>query len=200
MLGREVSHVSSESVTESLRITGRTVSPTRPRSCGSGTWSACCGWAGKLGPGRARAVVDEDDVVADALGEIFRAMEAGQFAKLDDRHDLWQVLVILTERRVINDQIRHKRTIKRGAAKADSPGAGGRGCYRVLAVERARQYQSGYGWRADSGLCGRELPSSCRSCWRHCPTRQCGTLRPKNSRALYESRDCGSTCTAVCGA
>ena len=52
---------------------------------------ACCGLRRKLGPRRS-GIADEDDIVADAFVDFFRAAEAGQFTKLDDRHDLWQVL------------------------------------------------------------------------------------------------------------
>lgn len=71
---------------------------------------------------RRSGIADEDDIVADAFVDFFRAAEAGQFTKLDDRHDLWQVLVMLTERRVI-DQLRRERAAKRSAAKIDSPEA-----------------------------------------------------------------------------
>jgi RNA polymerase sigma factor (sigma-70 family) len=67
-------------------------------------------------------IADEDDIVADVFVDFFRAAEAGQFAKLDDRHDLWQVLVMLTERKVI-DQLRRERAAKRNAAQHVSPEA-----------------------------------------------------------------------------
>ena len=40
----------------------------------------------------------------------------GRFARLDDRDDLWQVLVMLTERKAIK-LIRHERAAKRGAGR-----------------------------------------------------------------------------------
>ena len=52
----------------------------------------------KLGKS-SRRMADEEDVVAAAFASFFRGVEGEQFASLDDRDDLWQVLLILTERR-----------------------------------------------------------------------------------------------------
>ena len=48
------------------------------------------------------AAADEDDVVNSAFFSFFRAAEAGRFPQLDDRHDLWQILVMLTRRKAID--------------------------------------------------------------------------------------------------
>jgi len=65
----------------------------------------------RLGPTRSPQV-DHDDVVSEAFANFCRAVEAGRFPKLADRDDLWQLLVMLTERRVV-DQIRRDRAKKR---------------------------------------------------------------------------------------
>ncbi|MDA1051275.1 MAG: ECF-type sigma factor [Planctomycetota bacterium] len=66
----------------------------------------------KLGRSPRRAA-DEEDVVVSAFDAFFRGVEDGRFSRLNDRDDLWQVLVMLTERKAIN-QIRRERAAKRG--------------------------------------------------------------------------------------
>jgi RNA polymerase sigma factor (sigma-70 family) len=46
-----------------------------------------------------RRAADEEDVALGAFDSFCRGVEAGRFPKLDDRHDLWYVLVVLTERK-----------------------------------------------------------------------------------------------------
>jgi RNA polymerase sigma factor (sigma-70 family) len=69
----------------------------------------------KLAAGR-RRVADEEDVVVVAFNSFFRGVEQGRFPKLEDRHDLWQLLVMLTARKAI-DQIQHECRQKRGGGK-----------------------------------------------------------------------------------
>jgi DNA-directed RNA polymerase specialized sigma24 family protein len=66
----------------------------------------------KLGSGPRRAA-DEEDVAVQAFMSFCQGIEEGRFAKLDDADDLWQVLLMLTERKAI-DQRRHERAVKRG--------------------------------------------------------------------------------------
>ncbi len=40
-----------------------------------------------------RRAADEEDVVVSAFDAFFQGVEDGRFARLDDRDDLWQVLV-----------------------------------------------------------------------------------------------------------
>jgi len=63
--------------------------------------------------GAPRRVNDEEDMVLAAFDSLYRGVEAGRFAKLDDRDDLWQLLVMITERKVI-DAFHHERRQKRG--------------------------------------------------------------------------------------
>lgn len=60
-----------------------------------------------------RRVVDEEDVVLAAFNSFFRAAEDGRFPQLDDRDDLWQILVMLTARKAL-DQIKYQTREKRG--------------------------------------------------------------------------------------
>ena len=57
--------------------------------------------------------VDEEDVLVSVFDRFFRAVSEGRFAKLNDRDDLWQILLMLTERNV-SDQRRRSTTEKRG--------------------------------------------------------------------------------------
>lgn len=68
-----------------------------------------------------RRVADEEDVAIVAFNAFLQGVEAGRFSKLDDRDDLWQILVMLTERKA-TDQIRAELAAKRGkgAVRGDS--------------------------------------------------------------------------------
>lgn len=60
-----------------------------------------------------RRAADEEDVVIDAFDSLCRGVQGGRFPRLDDRDDLWQVLVMLTARKAVN-QSKHARRQKRG--------------------------------------------------------------------------------------
>ena len=66
---------------------------------------------GRLG-GLPRAEADEEDVALSAFGSFFRAVEKGRFPRLDDRDDLWQVLVMLAARKAAR-RFRNAYTKKR---------------------------------------------------------------------------------------
>lgn len=66
----------------------------------------------KLGDA-SRRVADEDDVVLHAFNSFCIGAAAGRFPQLDDRDDLWQVLVMLTARKA-TDQRREQTRQKRG--------------------------------------------------------------------------------------
>lgn len=61
-----------------------------------------------------RRVTDEEDIALEAFNSFCRGAEQGRFPKLDDRDDLWQVLVMLTARKAAN-QIKFDLRQKRGA-------------------------------------------------------------------------------------
>jgi RNA polymerase sigma factor (sigma-70 family) len=63
-----------------------------------------------------RRVADEEDVVLSAFDGFLQGVADGRFTQLDDRDDLWQVLVMLTERRAIAAR-RRERALKRGGGR-----------------------------------------------------------------------------------
>lgn len=66
----------------------------------------------KLGDAPKR-VADEEDVVLSVFHAFLRGVADGRFTRLDDRDDLWQVLVMLTERKAIGAR-RWEQADKRG--------------------------------------------------------------------------------------
>ena len=69
----------------------------------------------KIG-GAARRAADEEDVALSAFDSFCRRAEQGQFPRLADRDDLWQLLVVLTERKAI-DLMRREGRKMRGEGK-----------------------------------------------------------------------------------
>lgn len=63
-----------------------------------------------------RRAFDEEDVAVSAFQAFLEGVDEGRFPKLDDRDDLWQVLVMLTERRAISAR-RRERAQKRGGGQ-----------------------------------------------------------------------------------
>jgi DNA-directed RNA polymerase specialized sigma24 family protein len=63
-----------------------------------------------------RRARDEEDVALSAFDSFFRGAAIGRFPRLEDRDDLWQILVLLAERRSI-DQIRRQQAHKRGGGR-----------------------------------------------------------------------------------
>lgn len=59
---------------------------------------------------------DEEDVALSAFDSFYRAVGRGRFPRLDDRHDLWQVLLVLTDRKAF-DLAAHERRQRRGGGK-----------------------------------------------------------------------------------
>ncbi|MFO0897434.1 MAG: ECF-type sigma factor [Pirellulales bacterium] len=51
-----------------------------------------------------RRVADEEDVALSVLRCLYEGAARGQFAELDNRHDLWQLLATITGRKVIDQQ------------------------------------------------------------------------------------------------
>jgi DNA-directed RNA polymerase specialized sigma24 family protein len=63
-----------------------------------------------------RGAADEEDVALSAFDNFCRAAEQGRFPDLADRDDLWQILLMLTDRKALN-LIRNARRQKRGGDK-----------------------------------------------------------------------------------
>ena len=64
----------------------------------------------------ARRVYDEEDAALSAFRSFFSDAKAGQYPKLDDRHDLWRLLTALTMHKII-DVRRAETTTKRGGGR-----------------------------------------------------------------------------------
>ena len=59
---------------------------------------------------------DEEDVVTDALHSLYQGVQNGKFPDLNDRHDLWKLLLTITARKA-GKAIRHNLAEKRGAGQ-----------------------------------------------------------------------------------
>src|SRR5262245_26561831 len=54
-----------------------------------------------------RRVVEGEDIAQEAFAGFFRGVQEHRFSKLDDRHDLWQLLIMLVDRRA-KDHLRRE--------------------------------------------------------------------------------------------
>ncbi len=76
------------------------------QSAAQGLWDAYYGRLVRLARVRLRdaqrRIADEEDVALNAFDSFCRGARTGRFPRLDDRHDLWQVLVLITVRKAIN--------------------------------------------------------------------------------------------------
>ena len=66
--------------------------------------------------GAPRAVADEEDAALSAFDSFCRGAALGRYPRLDDRDDLWRLLVVITERKAF-DQATSERRQKRGGGK-----------------------------------------------------------------------------------
>ena len=69
----------------------------------------------KLGP-MARRVANEEDMALMAFHSFCRGVADGRFPQLSDRNDLWQILLMMAERKTI-DHLREQFRQKRGGGK-----------------------------------------------------------------------------------
>ena len=89
-----------------------------------------------------RRAADGEDIAQQAFAAFFRGVAANRFSKLDDRNDLWQLLVMLAGRRA-NDHLRHELGPEHGGGRvrgdsaleqpADRSGSGAVGFDNVAA-------------------------------------------------------------------
>jgi DNA-directed RNA polymerase specialized sigma24 family protein len=75
--------------------------------------------------GAPRRAADEEDVVQSAFASFCRAAEAGRFPRLEDRQDLWQLLVMITDRKACNLARRERRQRRGGGRVLDEAALGG---------------------------------------------------------------------------
>jgi DNA-directed RNA polymerase specialized sigma24 family protein len=93
--------------------------------------------------GLRRGAKDEEDVALSAFDSFCRAAERGRFPRLEDRDDLWQVLMTITARKAA-DLRQKERRLKRGGGKVRGESAldgllgpedGGAGIEQVVGAE-----------------------------------------------------------------
>ena len=63
-----------------------------------------------------RAAADEEDLALSAFASFCRGAEQGRFPRLDDRTDLWQILLMLVHRKAVN-AARLETRAKRGGGR-----------------------------------------------------------------------------------
>ena len=63
-----------------------------------------------------RTAEDEEDVALSAFDSFLAGAARGRFPRLDDRHDLWRVLITITTRKAV-DQVNRQRRRKRGGGR-----------------------------------------------------------------------------------
>jgi DNA-directed RNA polymerase specialized sigma24 family protein len=66
--------------------------------------------------GLSGAVADEEDVALSAFDSFFQGAAEGRFPRLEDRDDLWQLLLLITGRKAANLR-KHERREKRGGGR-----------------------------------------------------------------------------------
>jgi DNA-directed RNA polymerase specialized sigma24 family protein len=66
--------------------------------------------------GAPRAVADEEVAALSAFDSFVRGTAQGRYPRLNDREDLWRLLVVITERKTF-DQAQRERRQKRGGGK-----------------------------------------------------------------------------------
>jgi DNA-directed RNA polymerase specialized sigma24 family protein len=71
------------------------------------------GAARKRLEGSPRRVADEEDAALSAFRSFCRRLQQGNFPKLDDRNDLWRLLVTIASRKAVKQAVRLRRR-KRG--------------------------------------------------------------------------------------
>jgi DNA-directed RNA polymerase specialized sigma24 family protein len=63
-----------------------------------------------------RGAADEEDIALSAFDSFCRGAVRGQFPRLDDRTDLWRLLVTITARKAV-DHLERERSLRRGGGR-----------------------------------------------------------------------------------
>jgi RNA polymerase sigma factor (sigma-70 family) len=79
----------------------------------------------------AQQLADEEDVCLSAFDSFCRAAEAGRFPDLQDRDDLWWILVMLARRKAVN-LVKHEQTDKRGGGRRQSLPEDGESAFNTI--------------------------------------------------------------------
>jgi DNA-directed RNA polymerase specialized sigma24 family protein len=107
-----------------------------------------------------RRMADEEDVALSAFDSFCRGAREGRFPRLDDRNDLWQVLVLITVRKAI-DLRRYETRPSRGRGRVQSLAELAEGGFDViggdeptpeLAAQLAEEYERLMEQLGDSAL------------------------------------------------
>jgi len=77
--------------------------------------------------GTPRRAADEEDVALSAFDSFCRGAERGRFPRLEDRNDLWQLLVVLTARKAVDLRAHERRQKRGGGAVRGESAFGGAG-------------------------------------------------------------------------
>ncbi len=64
-----------------------------------------------------RRLADEEDVALSVMGTLIDGAAKGRFPKLQDRNELWKLLLVITRQKAV-DQIREEMRAKRGGGDA----------------------------------------------------------------------------------
>ncbi len=62
----------------------------------------------------ARRVADEEDIALSVFHSLYQGGKAGRFEQLQNRDDLWRLLIAITNHKIV-DQVRRQTSQKRGA-------------------------------------------------------------------------------------
>jgi DNA-directed RNA polymerase specialized sigma24 family protein len=96
-----------------------------------------------------RRIADEEDVALSAFDSFCQGAQTGRFPRLDDRNDLWQILVLITVRKAI-DLRNYETRPSRGRGRVESltdlspkglEAIGGAEPTPELAAQLAEEYQ-----------------------------------------------------------
>ena len=66
-----------------------------------------------------RRAGDEEDVALSAFHSFWQAAAQGRFPRLEDRHDLWQLLLVITDRKALKLAARERRQRRGGGQVLD---------------------------------------------------------------------------------
>jgi DNA-directed RNA polymerase specialized sigma24 family protein len=90
---------------------------------------------------------DEEDVTQNAFNSFFQGVVKGRFPRLDDRDDLWRLLVVITARKAF-DQRHQERSLKRGgdvrvqplSPRSSADGAREHGLHDIIGSEPTPEF------------------------------------------------------------
>jgi len=87
---------------------------------------------------------DEEDIVQSAFHSLCRGAEAGRFAEVQDRDELWRLMVVLTARKAINCvqyERRHKR-LPPGMAETIADRGAGQSLVELIGSEPPPEFEA----------------------------------------------------------